>query len=158
MTRAVALLLIAMIATLSYAEEGVPTAADPALEERVKELSKELRCLVCQNETIADSRAELAVDLRNQIREKLRAGMSEAAIKQYMVERYGDFILYRPPVKPTTALLWIGPFVLLIAGIAALLLILKRRRAKQDIAGALSTQDERRARELLGVAPDADKT
>jgi len=104
---------------------------DPAVEARLKELGEELRCLVCQNQTIADSAAPLAVDLRNQIREQVRAGRSDDQIRDYMVARYGDFVLYRPPLKGTTLLLWIGPFVLLLAGAAIVVYIARSRRAVQ---------------------------
>jgi cytochrome c-type biogenesis protein CcmH len=103
------------------------TSADPALEKRVLAIAAELRCLVCQNETIAASHADLAVDLRNQVREMLRQGRSEREILDYMTARYGDFVLYRPPVKATTALLWFGPAVLLVGGLLALWLVLRRR-------------------------------
>lgn len=148
-------LAIALALTLnaSHANEAQPTAADPALEARVRHLAEELRCLVCQNQTIADSNAELAVDLRNQIREKLKSGMSEAAIKQYMVDRYGDFVLYRPPVKSSTVVLWLGPFVVLIGGLLVLVLILKRRRARAA-PPPLSEEEERRAVQLLGRRRD----
>jgi len=102
---------------------------DPVVEARLKNLGEELRCLVCQNQTIADSAAPLAVDLRNQIREQVRAGRSDDQIRAYMVERYGDFVLYRPPLKGTTLLLWIGPFALLLIGAAIVVGIARSRRA-----------------------------
>jgi len=101
---------------------------DPVVEARLKDLGEELRCLVCQNQTIADSAAPLAVDLRNQIREQVRAGRSDDQIRAYMVERYGDFVLYRPPLKGTTLLLWIGPFALLLVGAAVVVYIARSRR------------------------------
>lgn len=104
-----------------------PAAADPALEKRVLAIAAELRCLVCQNETIAASHADLAVDLRNQVRQMLLQGRSEREILDYMTDRYGDFVLYRPPVKTTTALLWFGPALLLVGGLLALWLVLRRR-------------------------------
>ena len=104
-----------------------PAVADPELEKRVLAIAVELRCLVCQNETIAASSADLAVDLRNQVREMLRQGKSEREIVDYMTARYGDFVLYRPPVKNTTALLWFGPPLLLGAGLLTLWLVLRRR-------------------------------
>jgi cytochrome c-type biogenesis protein CcmH len=107
--------------------EAPLASADPALEARVMSLSAELRCLVCQNQTIADSHAELAVDLRNQVRDMLRQGQSEAQVLDYMTARYGDFVLYRPPLKSTTALLWFGPGLLLVGGVATLWFILYRR-------------------------------
>ena len=104
-----------------------PAAADPELEKRVQALAIELRCLVCQNQTIADSNADLAVDLRNQVREMLRQGRSEREIIDFMTARYGDFVLYRPPVRGSTALLWFGPAALLVTGVVVLLLVLRRR-------------------------------
>jgi cytochrome c-type biogenesis protein CcmH len=111
----------------AHAEEAAPASADPALEARVQRVSGELRCLVCQNETIAASNAELAVDLRNQVREMLRAGQSEREIYAYMTARYGDFVLYRPPLKATTVLLWFGPFVLLVGALLWFWWLLRRR-------------------------------
>ncbi len=109
------------------ASQASDASADPALEKRVLAVAVELRCLVCQNQTIADSNADLAVDLRNQVREMLRQGRSEDEIVDYMTARYGDFVLYRPPVKATTALLWFGPGVLMAGGLLALWLVLRRR-------------------------------
>ncbi len=103
-------------------------AADPALEARVLAIAAELRCLVCQNQTIADSNAELAVDLRQQVREMLTRGKSPDQIYTYMTDRYGDFVLYRPPLKGSTAALWFGPALLMVAGVATLVLILRRRQ------------------------------
>jgi cytochrome c-type biogenesis protein CcmH len=111
----------------SSAREAAPATADPVLEARVMRIANELRCLVCQNETIAASHADLAVDLRNQVREMLRQGKSEREIFAYMTARYGDFVLYRPPLKETTALLWFGPALLLGGGLVGLWLMLKRR-------------------------------
>jgi len=138
------------LAPLAHAGEAAPAVDDPVLEKRVLKLSEELRCLVCQNQTIADSHAELAVDLKNQIREKLKAGMSETEVKQYMVQRYGDFVLYRPPVKTTTWFLWFGPFALLLIGVAALFLKL-RKRAARVAQGGLSEADHQRAMALLNA-------
>jgi cytochrome c-type biogenesis protein CcmH len=109
------------------AKEAAPAVADPVLEARVLRISAELRCLVCQNQTIADSHADLAVDLRRQVREMLQRGESEAQIVDYMTARYGDFVLYRPPLKPTTAALWFGPPMLLVGGLLLLGIILWRR-------------------------------
>jgi cytochrome c-type biogenesis protein CcmH len=115
------------------AKEAAPVAANPAQEARMMDLAAELRCLVCQNQTIADSHADLAADLRQQIREMLGRGMNEDQIRDYMTARYGDFVLYKPPFKPTTALLWAGPGVLLVGALAALVLTLRRRqRLAQD--------------------------
>jgi cytochrome c-type biogenesis protein CcmH len=115
----------AMAAT--WAGEAAPASADPALEARVMAISSELRCLVCQNQTIADSNAELAVDLRTQVREMLQAGKTNAQITDYMTARYGDFVLYRPPFNALTALLWIGPGAMVLLGLGALFLVLRRR-------------------------------
>jgi cytochrome c-type biogenesis protein CcmH len=151
-----ALVLLAALAWLAgaFAREATPAAPDPALEARVTALASELRCLVCQNETIADSRADLANDLRDQIREKMRQGQSDAQIVDFMVARYGDFVLYRPPLKGTTLLLWFGPLLLLAAGIAALFYRLARRRRSDE--AQLAPADEERARRLLeGRGPGA---
>ena len=129
------------------AGEAAPVAEDPVLEARVLRLAEELRCMVCQNQTIADSQAGLAIDLRNQIRDQLKQGRSDAQIREYMVQRYGDFVLYRPPLKATTLLLWFGPFVLVIAGVAALGLVLARRA---PAPAGLSEDESRRAAALLG--------
>src|SRR5687768_13318885 len=110
---ALSLLIVLLLAAPVFAADGA--LPDPVLEQRVRALAEELRCLVCQNQTLADSNADLAVDLRREIREKMRAGMSDKAVTDYLVTRYGDFVLYRPPFKPTTLLLWLGPFLLLVA-------------------------------------------
>jgi cytochrome c-type biogenesis protein CcmH len=114
-----------------WAGEAPPASDNPALEARVMAISSELRCLVCQNQTIADSHAELAVDLRRQVREMLVAGKSEQEISDYMTARYGDFVLYRPPFKAQTALLWIGPAAMVVIGLGALFVVL-RRRSRMD--------------------------
>ena len=111
-------------------------------------IAEELRCLVCQNESLIASRADLAMDLKRQVREQIKAGKSDAEIRDYMVERYGDFVLYRPPVKGTTLLLWFGPLLLLATGFVALWIFVRRRRTVQ--AAALSAEEESRADELLG--------
>jgi cytochrome c-type biogenesis protein CcmH len=119
---------------------------DPNLEKRVTGLAHELRCLVCQNQTIADSNAPLAVDLRNQIREQLAAGKSESDVMEFMVARYGDFVLYRPPLKASTVLLWAGPFVFLLLGVFLLYRRVTRRSAPDP---KLSEADRVRAAKLL---------
>ena len=127
-----AVLLAAMLAT-AQAKDAPDVAGDPVLEARVMALGSELRCLVCQNQTIADSHADLAVDLRNQIRTQLQQGKSEDQIRDYMTARYGDFVLYKPPFKPTTAALWVGPPLLLLAALAGLFLMLRARaRARPE--------------------------
>ncbi len=125
---------------------GAALAQDPALDKRVAALAHELRCLVCQNQTLADSNAPLAVDLRNQIREQLQGGASERDVIDYMVARYGDFVLYRPPLKATTLALWIGPFLLLFLGALLLWRRISRRRAPVP---ALSEAERARAAQLL---------
>jgi cytochrome c-type biogenesis protein CcmH len=134
------------------AKEAAPASDDPALEARVLAIAEELRCLVCQNETIAASHADLAVDLRKQIRQKLAAGQSKEQIIDFMVARYGDFVLYRPPLKPTTVLLWIGPFALLVLAVAVLAVNIRRRRAGAQ-SGELSPEQAERARSLLEENP-----
>jgi len=112
---------------IASGKEAAPLADDPELEARTMQVASELRCPVCQDETIAVSQAGVSVDLKNQIREQLRQGATEAQIKQYMVQRYGDFILYNPPVKTTTWLLWFGPFLLMLAGLIVLYYTLNKR-------------------------------
>ena len=125
-------------------------AADPVAEKRLQALSKELRCLVCQNETIADSNAELAVDLRREIRGMISEGRSDGEIIDFMVARYGDFVLYRPPVKALTLLLWGGPVALLLLGLFLLVSYLRRRaRRVAEAAQPLSAEETRRAEALL---------
>lgn len=121
---------------------------DPAIEQRMKHLTKELRCLVCQNETLADSQAPLAEDLRREIREQIKAGKTDQEILAYATQRYGDFVLYNPPVKATTYLLWFGPFVLLLGGTVFLYRYVKRRRELIDVK-PLSMEERQRAEKLL---------
>jgi len=141
--------LCLVLCSTPWAKDAPSMAADPVLEARVMAIAEELRCLVCQNETIAASHADLAVDLRKQIRVKLQQGQSEQQIKNFMVERYGDFVLYRPPLKGSTWLLWGGPFVLLLVAVIALALTI-RRRARSGDAAALPPEDAERARRMLG--------
>jgi cytochrome c-type biogenesis protein CcmH len=142
-----ALLLLAFATAAAPAKGAAPAAQDPVLEKRVMALAEELRCLVCQNQTLADSNAPLAEDLRNQVREKMRRGASDSEIVDYMVARYGDFVLYRPPFKLTTVLLWFGPLLLLAAGFIVLLRRVLRRRPAQDLE--LTASERKRAAELL---------
>ena len=141
-------LLYGAIALNASAKEATPLAADPALEARVMVIAEELRCLVCQNETIAASHADLAVDLRKQIRQKLTEGQSNQQILDFMVERYGDFVLYRPPLKTSTVLLWVGPFVLLAISFGVLGVNIRRRRGAAQPA-ALSADEISRAKQIL---------
>jgi cytochrome c-type biogenesis protein CcmH len=119
--------LLMMSVQVVHAKEAAPATQDPVLEARMLRIAAELRCLVCQNQTIADSNAGLAVDLRQQVREMLVRGDSEKQILDYMTARYGDFVLYRPPLKNTTALLWFGPAALLVGGLVTLFFVLRRR-------------------------------
>lgn len=147
LARAITIILLTAATAAAWGGEAPPAAEDPVLERRVMELSSELRCLVCQNQSLADSNAALAVDLRNQVREKMRAGMSDEQIVDFMVARYGDFVLFRPPFKLSTMLLWLGPLLLFVAGFAALFHRLLRRR---EVPAAELTESEReRARALL---------
>src|SRR5438874_13804979 len=142
--------LVICFASVALAKEAKP-AEDPQIEQRMRALTEQLRCLVCQNETLADSRADLAEDLRKEIREQMQQGKSDQEIIAFLTQRYGDFVLYKPPVKATTYLLWFGPFVLLIAGTFVLFRFLKRRR--EMIQEQPLTADERkRAEEILRSA------
>jgi cytochrome c-type biogenesis protein CcmH len=147
-----ALLVMSLMCVLPitlWAKEAQPLAEDPELEKRVMALAEDLRCLVCQNESLAGSHAPLAVDLRQQIREQMKAGKSDKEIIAFMTERYGDFVLFRPPVKMTTYLLWFGPFLLLAVGVMVQLLYLKRwrERAREK---PLSEAERKRVEALLG--------
>jgi cytochrome c-type biogenesis protein CcmH len=141
------LLSLLSLPSLSAAKEAQPNE-DPQIEQRMKALTEQLRCLVCQNETLADSRADLAEDLRKQIREQMKAGKSDQEIIAFLTQRYGDFVLYKPPVKSTTYLLWFGPFVLLIGGTGVLYRYLKRRRALIQ-EQPLTADERKRAEEIL---------
>lgn len=142
-------LLAMLCATIGAEDTAKPVAEDPVLEKRVMALAAELRCLVCQNQSLADSHASLAVDLKNQIREMVKAGKSDVEIKSFMTDRYGDFVLYRPPVKSTTVFLWVGPFVVLLIGLWLLFRYLKRRRELTPEPIPLSAEEAQRARALL---------
>jgi cytochrome c-type biogenesis protein CcmH len=140
--------VLVLLVSGAGAKEAVPESNDPALEARVMVIAEELRCLVCQNETIAASHADLAVDLRKQIRIKLAAGQSQQEILDFMVARYGDFVLYRPPLKASTVLLWLGPFVLLITAAVVMARNIRRRR-RGVMAQDWSQEQAKRARALL---------
>ncbi len=131
MLQALVLGALIFVQGAAWAGEAAPASDNPVLEARMMAIASELRCLVCQNQTIADSHAELAVDLRKQVREMLLAGKSEQEIADYMTARYGDFVLYRPPFKALTALLWIGPAAMVVIGLGALFVVL-RRRSRMD--------------------------
>jgi cytochrome c-type biogenesis protein CcmH len=131
-------------------------SADPANEQRSMRLAEELRCLVCQNQSLADSHAELALDLKQQIREQVKAGKSDEQVVGFMVERYGDFVLYRPPLKASTAVLWFGPFLLLGAAVAGLFIYLKRRRSALA-PEELTAEQQARAEALLAGGSEEQK-
>ena len=154
------LLVAGLAATLLMTAAAAQTPADAALDARLKTLSEELRFLVCQNQTLADSTAPLAEDLRHEVRELAQQGKSDAEIKQYLVARYGDFVLYKPPVKPTTWLLWFGPFAFLLGGALIWLVVLRRRGRASATGGvaeaaptAMDQAGQARARELLDDSP-----
>ncbi len=143
-----ALLLTMQCAFSSYAGEAVPLAEDPVVEQRMIAISEELRCLVCQNESLAGSRADLAMDLRRELRTLVKANKSDAEIMEYMVSRYGDFVRYRPPVKPLTWMLWFGPFLLLIGALYFLVRLVRRQQAS-SAAPVLDAEQRRKAQSLL---------
>jgi cytochrome c-type biogenesis protein CcmH len=127
MIKIVLILVVSLAAFFGHAKEAKPASESPELEARMLSITSELRCLVCQNQTIADSHSGLAIDLREQVRAMLKKGESNAQILDFMTARYGDFILYRPPLKNSTFVLWLGPIVLLLGGIATLIYVLRRR-------------------------------
>ncbi len=152
----VLLALACLAATSVHAGEAAPRVADEASEKRLAAIASELRCLVCQNESLAGSNAELAGDLRREIRTLIKDGRSDSEIMAFMVDRYGDFVRYRPPLKGTTLLLWFGPAVLFVVGLAALVLYLRRRN--QAIADEpLSAEQQRRAEALLDRADASER-
>jgi cytochrome c-type biogenesis protein CcmH len=148
MKRLLALLLLALALGATWAKDAAPLAEDPVVEQRMLSISEEMRCLVCQNESLAASRADLAQDLRRELRELIKQGKTDAEIRDFMVSRYGDFVLYRPRVSPITWLLWGGPFLLMIVGVIVLMIYL-RRRNRALAQGPLSEDETRRAEALL---------
>jgi cytochrome c-type biogenesis protein CcmH len=144
------------ILQLSYANDAAPLADDPVTEQRLISISEEMRCLVCQNESLAGSRSDLANDLRREIRTLIKEGKSDEQIRSFMVERYGDFVLYRPPVKPITWLLWIGPFVILLIGIGFLFSYLPRRNANVA-AKELTAEENQKIDALLNTLSKNDR-
>ncbi|HAA92278.1 MAG TPA: cytochrome c-type biogenesis protein CcmH [Rhodospirillaceae bacterium] len=145
-------LLLTLLAGPAAAVNPDEVLADPALEGRARALSVEIRCLVCQNQSIDDSDADLAKDLRKLVREKLKAGASDKDIKDYLVARYGEFILLRPPVKSDTYLLWFGPIIILLAGIVCIFVFLRRQSASNTPSKnpELSKDEEKRIASLIG--------
>ena len=138
--------MLAFAALAAQAKEAAPLAADPVVEQRLIGIASDLRCLVCQNESLEGSHADLAKDLRREIREMIRQGKSDKEIMDFLVNRYGDFVRYRPPFKPTTWLPWGGPFVFGVAGLIGLVMFLRRRRVP---AASLSMEEQSRADALL---------
>jgi cytochrome c-type biogenesis protein CcmH len=150
-------LLFCLLPVFSYAAEATDIAKDPVLEKRMIGLAEKLRCLVCQNESLASSRADLAEDLRREVREQMQKGKNDQEIIDYLVSRYGDFVLYDPPMKKSTLILWLGPFALLLVGIG--LLGYQVRKRKTLISDSeLSAEDARRASELLGESQEISPT
>lgn len=152
MSRVLLVIVLALPLSWSWAADVPFQFADPAQEERYKGLLEELRCLVCQNQSLADSNADLAQDLRQEVYRMVLAGDSDEHIVDFLVARYGDFVLYRPPVRPRTYLLWFGPVALLLLGVLIGVRFIRRRAAQSDVA--LSEQERRRVAELL----DGDDT
>ena len=153
--RFVLALCLSLLPSLALAVQPGEILADPKLESRARDISAELRCLVCQNQSIDDSDAALARDLRMLVRERLKAGDSDIQVRDYLVARYGDFILLKPPFKMETLLLWLTPFAVLLAGAAALIAFSRRRRSEPVAAQALSEAEKYRLQTLLG--PGGDK-
>jgi cytochrome c-type biogenesis protein CcmH len=146
--------LLLALALPALAVEPSEMLADPALEGRAREIGRALRCVVCQNQSIDDSNAEVAHDMRRAVRERLAAGDRDDAVFAFMVARYGDYVLLKPPFKPGTALLWLGgPLVLLLAG-GALLLAARRRRAVPAAPAPLTEEERARVSVILSEAKD----
>jgi cytochrome c-type biogenesis protein CcmH len=137
----------------AFAQADEVANPDPAVEQRLKDLGEELRCLVCQNQTIADSNAPLALDLRNQIRVQVKQGKSDDEIRSFMTERYGDFVLYKPPFKATTAVLWVGPFALIALGAFVLWLVVRRKPA----SAAAEPEKTRRREDIAALLEKTEK-
>ncbi|HSV35863.1 MAG TPA: cytochrome c-type biogenesis protein [Ramlibacter sp.] len=148
MKRLLSMLLLAVALCPAIAKEAVPMAEDPVIEQRLLAISEEMRCLVCQNESLAASRSELAQDLRRELREQIRQGRSDAQIREFMVNRYGDFVLYRPRIKPETWLLWFGPFLLVVVAVVVLIVYLRRRNRALEQA-ELTPEEKSRAEKML---------
>lgn len=145
---ALVLLLFLLIPLTGWSKEAVPVAEDPEVEKRMLTLTENLRCLVCQNETIADSRADFSNDIRREIREQIKANKTDPEIIQFLVDRYGDFVLYNPPMKATTILLWFGPAALLLFGLISLVIYLRHRRVQIEEV-SLSQAELEKAEALL---------
>ncbi len=148
MKRWIACLFALLLSSSAFANEAAPLAEDPVVEKRLIAISEELRCLVCQNESLAGSRADLANDLRREIRTLIRDNKTDAEIMDFMVNRYGDFVRYRPPVKPVTWLLWFGPFLLLLGALWGLYRMV-RSTQREAVAPTLDAAQRERAQALL---------
>ncbi len=151
------LLVAASPAAETTGKEGIPTALDPVANKRAVTISEQLRCLVCQNQSIAESNAELAVDLKNQVNEQIKAGKTDQQIIDFMVERYGDFVLYKPPFKAQTLILWLGPAALLVLGLGVFAMNLRNRRNRVD-ERPLTDAERREAERLLANVSSKDST
>jgi cytochrome c-type biogenesis protein CcmH len=145
-------ILVAAASTVALGDQTLFQFKDDAQEERFRSLTSELRCLVCQNESLADSQASLADDLRREVYEKMQAGASNKEIVTFLVARYGDFVLYRPRVKPVTYLLWFGPAAFVVLGLGILLYTVRRRARKPE--AALTEEERRRLQQVLGGAEE----
>ena len=156
-SRLLAVMIVVLLPAVVRAGEAVPTEQDPVREKRAVHLSEQLRCLVCQNQSLAESNAELAIDLRRQIREQIGAGRTDAEIVDFMVQRYGDFVLYRPPVRATTILLWSGPALLLLIGITILVRNVRARRQHSE-ERALTEEERKQAEFILKGGSERERT
>ena len=150
------IVLLFLLPTFSYAGEAKDLAEDPVLEKRMVALAQNLRCLVCQNESLASSRSGLAEDLRREVREQMKKGLTDQEIIDYLVSRYGDFVLFDPPVKSYTLLLWYGPFALLLLGLIGLVFQLRKRKNSAP-ENQLSAEEAQRAAALLNPTKDSLK-
>jgi len=156
MKRIIVLLAIFLLPQLVYAKEATPLAEDPVIEARLMTLSADLRCLVCQNQSLAASDSDFAHDVRREMRTMMKQGKSDDEIIDFLVQRFGDFILFKPPVKSYTALLWFGPLLLLVVGATVLILVLRRRTREGGEVAVLSAEDHRRAEALLTGRDDSE--
>lgn len=145
-------LLCSFLALPAHAGEAQPNAENPEIEQRMNKLAEDLRCLVCQNESLAGSRADLAEDLRREIREQMQAGKNDKEVVDYLTSRYGDFVLYKPPFKPETLLLWLGPALFIAIGGTVWFVTLRRRRNLQT--PQIDEAARRQAAELLAENED----
>ncbi|MBI5449755.1 MAG: cytochrome c-type biogenesis protein CcmH [Gammaproteobacteria bacterium] len=152
----VLMLVSGLMMDAALAREAQPLAEDPVLERRINALGEDLRCLVCQNQSLADSHADFAIDVKNEMRLQMQQGRSDQEVVDFLVARYGDFILFKPPVKAVTMLLWFGPFILLAVGAAVLIVTLRRRRQRSEQT-PLSEAEQRRAAALLGDTLDGEQ-